>query len=389
MQHTDRTRRLLTSCLVVGAFALVACSDDGSDGSARSESTDTSDWTAASDGTDRPDRTDAPDDTDDSTRGDDDGGDPDALDHAVAPAGMPQLDDPTVCPAVTVRVATADELQDALDAAQPGDVIGLAGGTYEGKFVATTSGADDDPIFLCGDRSSVVDGEGIKGGYAFHLDGASNWRLVGFTVRNAQKGVVADGVTGDIIEGLLVEDIGDEAIHLRAFSSDNAVRGNEIRDTGLRRDKFGEGVYVGTAQSNWCNHSDCDPDLSDHNLVEGNLIYGTTAESIDLKEGTTGGTVRNNVFGGAALSGADSWVDAKGNDWIIENNLGIDTSMDGFQMHEILEGWGTGNIFRGNTAQVNGPGYGFAATNTEGNIIGCDNQVSGADSGDADIDCSG
>ncbi|CAN5617139.1 hypothetical protein BH10ACT3_BH10ACT3_16600 [soil metagenome] len=301
---------------------------------------------------------------------------------------MPELDDLLSCPDATVDVADASELADALDDAQPGDVITLAPGTYEGKFVATTIASDDDPIFLCGPRDAVIDGEGIKGGYALHLDGASGWRLVGFTIRNAQKGVMADGAVGNVIQGLLIEDTGDEAIHLRATSTDNLVRGNEIRDTGQRRAKFGEGVYVGTAESNWCTNSDCEPDPSDHNLIEGNLIYGTTSESVDLKEGSADGVVRNNTFDGSSITGADSWVDAKGNDWLIEGNRGTNSPQDGFQMHQIVEGWGTGNEFRDNVATVNGPGFGFATTNTEGNVISCDNQVDDAGEGFADVDCT-
>ena len=37
--------------------------------------------------------------------------------------------------------------------------------------------------------------------------------------------------------------------------------------------------------------TDCEPDRSDRNVVAGNTISDTTAESIDIKEGTTGGTV--------------------------------------------------------------------------------------------------
>ena len=39
----------------------------------------------------------------------------------------------------------------------------------------------------------MIDGGDVEGGYAFHLDGARHWRLVGFTVSGGQKGVVADG----------------------------------------------------------------------------------------------------------------------------------------------------------------------------------------------------
>ena len=297
------------------------------------------------------------------------------------------LASPSRCPAATIDVATADELRAALDGADPGDVIRLADGTYVGKFVTTVSGTAESPIVLCGTSNAVFDGDGVRGGYGVHLDGASHWRLVGFTVRNAQKGVMVDHGTFNVIEGLTVTHIGDEAIHLRAFSTDNVVRGNTISDTGLRRDKFGEGVYVGSAQSNWCKHSDCEPDESDRNVVEGNTIFDTGAESVDLKEGTTGGIVRDNSFDGAGMTGGDSWVDAKGNDWQIVDNVGVNSPQDGFQMHEILEGWGTGNEFRGNTADVNGPGFGFAATNSDGNVISCDNDVGAADEGFSDQDC--
>ena len=325
-------------------------------------------------------------DDDDSGRGGDDGGDPDGLVAATAPAAMPDVDGALTCPRPSVEVASAAALAGALDAAAPGDVIGLAAGTYRGRFVATVD-AGADPIWLCGPRDAVLDGGGIKQGYGLHLDGAAGWRVIGFTVRNAQKGVMADGATDLVIEGLLVEDIGDEAIHLRAFSTDNVVRGNEIRDTGQRREKFGEGIYVGTAQSNWCKHTDCEPDRSDRNEIVANLVYGTTAEGLDVKEGTTGGIARDNVFGGEALGGADSWVDAKGNDWTFVGNTGIGSPQDGFQMHEILAGWGTGNEFTANVARVDGPGFGFATTNSDGNTIRCDNTVSGAGAGFADVDC--
>lgn len=41
----------------------------------------------------------------------------------------------------------------------------------------------------------------------------------------------------------------------------------------------------------------------------------------------------------------------------------------------------------GNVAEVNGLGYGFAATNTDGNVISCDNDVTGADEGFSDQEC--
>lgn len=283
------------------------------------------------------------------------------------------------CPEPSRTVRDAEELEEALAAARPGDSIRLADGVYEGKFVATVSGTADKPIFLCGGKGAVLDGGGVKAGYAFHLNRANYWRLVGFTVRNSQKGVMADGVTGAVIEDLEVHEIGDEAIHLRNFSSRNTVQYNKIYNTGLRREKFGEGVYLGTAESNWKEYSGGKMDRSDHNVVRGNVIRAT-AEAIDIKEGTTGGRIVGNVFDGSALGGSkhnDSWIDVKGNGYVIEGNRGSKTNQDGFQTHEIVDGWGTGNVFRNNTIDL-GTGGGVGINDTVGgNRIECNNKVTG------------
>ncbi|WP_242682632.1 right-handed parallel beta-helix repeat-containing protein [Desertivibrio insolitus] len=302
------------------------------------------------------------------------------------PADRPTA--PADCPEPTTSVATAEELQSALDGASPGDVIEIEDGHYVGEFLATVSGTEDEPITLCGGTEAILDGGDYEGDYVFHLDGAKYWHLLGFTVTNGQKGVMADGTVGSIIEGLTVTGIGDEAIHLRKFSTDNVVTGNFISVTGLRRPKFGEGVYIGTAESNWCDMSDCKPDNSDRNIVENNTISETSSEAIDVKEGTSFGIVRNNTFDGSGIIDADSWVDIKGNDWVIEGNVGRNSPLDGFQTHEILDGWGTRNVFRGNTAEVNGPGFGFSLTPVRENVVECDNEVIGAAEGDMNVDCS-
>lgn len=295
---------------------------------------------------------------------------------------------PAECGDPTIVVGSSDELAGALAAAVPGDVIVMESGTYDGNFVATTSGTAAKPIALCGSADSILNGGGTEKGYVFHLNAAQYWQLSGFSVTNGQKGVMADTTVGSVIEELTVSHIGDEAIHLRNFSTDNVVRGNTISDTGNRKPKFGEGVYIGTAESNWCDISGCQPDRSDRNVVEGNTISGTTSESVDIKEGTTGGVLRGNSFDGSSLQEADSWVDVKGNDWLIEGNTGINSHLDGFQTHEILDGWGTGNTFTGNSATVNGDGFGFSLTPVRDNVVECSNAVSAAGEGFSNVDCS-
>ncbi|MBC7517583.1 MAG: right-handed parallel beta-helix repeat-containing protein [Microbacteriaceae bacterium] len=278
----------------------------------------------------------------------------------------------------------------ALGNAKPGDVISLGIGTFTGNFVAETSGTASKPIFLCGSSESVLDGADNSAGYVFHLSRASYWNLVGFSVTNGQKGIVADATVGSIIRNLQVYQIGDEAIHLRTFSTDNLVNHNIVHDTGLLKPKFGEGIYIGTAQKNWCALSNCEPDKSDRNTISDNTIYATTAESIDIKEGTTSGIVTGNVFDGSKIdpAGASAWMNVKGNDWIISNNTGVNSPKDGFQTHEILKGWGTRNVFRDNSATVNGSGFGYALTPVLANVVTCSNVALSAGQGKTNVRCS-
>jgi parallel beta-helix repeat protein len=292
------------------------------------------------------------------------------------------------CKRPTLKVSTAAEFTTALGAARAGNVIYLEPGSYKGNFVATSSGTATSPITLCGSTASILNGGSIKSGYVFHLNAANYWHLEGFAVTNGQKGVVTDETTGALIQGLTVSGIGDEGIHLRDFSSNNTVDGNTVTNTGMLKAKYGEGIYVGTAKSNWCSFSQCKIDASDHDTVSNNHISDTTAENVDIKEGTTGGILRDNVFDGDGMTAADSWVDVKGNDWLIEDNVGHNSVNDGFQTHQILDGWGSDNVFEGNTADVAGPGFGFHITKPLGNVVRCDNTVVGARRGLSNIACT-
>ena len=294
----------------------------------------------------------------------------------------------SVCGDPTVTVSSSAQLFDALEAVKPGESIELESGVYVGTFAATVTGTEESPISLCGPADAILDGSDIEGGYVLHLDAVSYWTVEGFSIRGGQKGLMADGVTHSVIRALTVSQIGDEGIHLRQFSTDNVVEGNTIFDTGLRKPKFGEGIYIGTAESNWCDISDCEPDRSDRNVIENNTISGTTAESIDIKEGTSDGIVRGNSFDGAAISGADSWVDVKGNDWLIVDNVGTHSPLDGFQTHEILDGWGTRNVFRDNSATVLAGGFGYSLTPELENVVECGNTASDAREGVSNVDCS-
>jgi parallel beta-helix repeat protein len=300
---------------------------------------------------------------------------PSPVQSGAAPAGTTGTTGGVKCPTPTVRVETAEELRQALGAAAAGDSIGLADGVYEGNFVATGAGTEAAPIFLCGSSNAVLDGGDTSNGYVLHLENAQYWRVVGITVRNGQKGVMLDGSSNSILQRLTVEDIGDEGIHLRAASSDNQVLDNTVSRTGLRKQQFGEGIYIGSATSNWGRYSGGQPDQSDRNVISGNTTSQTGAESVDVKEGTTGGKLVSNTMDGTGMTGADSLVDVKGNDWVIQGNTARNGPVDGFQTHRILDGWGMRNVFKENNVAVIGGGYHVYINDPDdtGNNVSCDN----------------
>ena len=260
--------------------------------------------------------------------------------------------------------------------------------------MVTRSGTQRAPITLTGGRGAVLDGGGTGGHYGLYVV-ASWWRFRGFTVAHASKGVVSDGGSHNVYAALEIRDIGAEGLHLRAFSRANVVRNCRIHATGMKQEQFGEGVYVGSANSNWSTYSDGRPDTSDGNQIVGSTIWSTGAENIDIKEGTTGGIVRGNHLDGVGMSGqnhSDSLIDVKGDHWLIVGNRGTVSGasavLDGFQVHDVYEAWGEGNVFRGNTLSFpHGiKGYGFMLQGA--NTVACDNVVRGASAGRANVACT-
>ncbi len=300
-----------------------------------------------------------------------------------------------------VKVSTAAQLKKALSTARPGDDIQMEDGNYSGKFKIPpyTSGTSKNPIMLSGSEKAILDAGDITTGYVLSLE-SDYWHLKGFTLTNGLKGLMADSASNNIIDGIYVHDVGEEGIHLRKFSSNNIIRNVRVENTGLKTPDYGEGIYIGSAKSNWKKYTNNMPDKCDNNIVENcHLGPNITAECIDIKEGTTGGIIRNNVFDAKGISGenaADSWIDVKGNKYLIENNTGENTAndvfKDGYQVHVAIDGWGNDNVFKNNVSNVNGPGYGFniqlkgSNGTTKGNIVYNNNKVTGAEKGISNIE---
>ncbi|WP_419096108.1 right-handed parallel beta-helix repeat-containing protein [Streptomyces sp. B6(2022)] len=284
-------------------------------------------------------------------------------------------------PGNTVRVTDAKELQSALTAAVPGRTIQLADGTYKGNFKITTGGEAAARITLIGTSRAVLSTT-TGGGYGLSLTNAPYWTVQGITVTGAQKGIMVDASDHVVLDSVTVNHMKMEGVHFRNSSSYGVLRDSTVHDTGTARDGKGEGVYVGTANTL--------SDKSDHVQILDNVIGPNIGgENIDLKEGTTGGLVAGNRFDGNGLTNAnydDSWVDVKGNGYVIENNTGVRTMNHGFETHTQDPGWGCGTVFRNNRSDLTGASgsagtkYAINVTNRTGSCpvtVTSDNTVIG------------
>ncbi|HET6357457.1 right-handed parallel beta-helix repeat-containing protein [Streptomyces sp.] len=321
---------------------------------------------------------------------------------------------PTPTPRPVIDVSTSAQLTSALAAATPGQTIRMAPGEYRGAFETQRPGTATRPITLTGPRTAVLVNDGPSGdapscpvptagwdpGYGLWLYGAPHWKLTGFTVKDSKKGVVLDNSHHVTVDGLYVHHVDEEAVHFRRSSADGVIRNSAIEHTGLVQPGYGEGVYVGSANSNWaCHGNSGGVDRSDRVLVEDNRIGPyVAAEGIDIKEGTFGGTVRGNTFDGRGITGqnsGDSWVDVKGVDYLIENNTGTFTSpgtfANGYETHNPGTSPsfpnGCGTVWRGNSSDLGGVGdYAIKITSTSKcsvrpNVVYASNTVTRAVSG--------
>ncbi|MEI2775663.1 MAG: right-handed parallel beta-helix repeat-containing protein [Tetrasphaera sp.] len=293
--------------------------------------------------------------------------------------------------AESVHVGDVAALGSALASATPGTIIDLADGVYTrdggDRFIAAADGTAKQPITLRGGRGAVLTSDDAKGDYGLHVTG-DHWQLIGFSVRDATKGIVLDGSVGTIISGVDVGQVGEEGVHFRMCSSNGVLRDSTIHDTGLVKRRFGEGVYVGSASSNWGKYA-CDGEMDDTEgvVIQGNTFLHIPAEGADIKEGTDSGTIRDNVFddtGYAGENSADSAIDVKGNGWVVVENTITNPSgeaLDAIQTHQVAEGYGMRNTFVDNVIEGNWPGFGLGLYPLGDNVVACSNTAADAELG--------
>lgn len=262
------------------------------------------------------------------------------VDSVPTPTPPPPTDTTTGCAAYAytrrVPVSSATQLQSALANVQSGDRIELADGTYSLAVRGTVNGT----ATLCGSHNAILTrGTVTTNGYAVWLTGS--WSLDGFTVTNAQQGVRIESGPHCAFRHLVVFNIGQEAINPRKFSTGCVIESNTIHDTGKLTPEYGEGVYIGTYNGAWGSVTGGQPDRTDSVIVRNNQIGpNVTAEAIDVKDGM----VRSQPW-------VDSWVELK------RERLHRPQQSRDDLAH---------NVFSGNVADVEGPGYGLSGERGSG-----------------------
>ena len=293
-----------------------------------------------------------------------------------------------------VKVSSASALSSALSNAKAGDFIALADGKYSGRFRIRNSGTSSNRITLCSIGGAVLDGGSTSSGYGLHLDGADYWTIIGVTITKSQKGIMVDGANGNVLQDVTVHEIGHEGIHVRMHSSNNVIRDSHIYRLGVQYTQYGEGIYFGSAESNWCKYTSCKPDASNYNEAIDNLIEDSSAEAIEAKEGTTGGVIRRNTIlrsgPGRRSDGSQSAAGAialRATKYVVESNTITGAPLNGVVVYSGRDG--DNNTFRGNKVEVQSSGYGFQIDKSQtGNQVKCDNVVTAAGKGFANVSCS-
>ena len=182
--------------------------------------------------------------------------DPDGVDQLITISGVTRDVPKDPATPVVRNVLDAGSLQSALNVAQPGDVITLANGTYNGTFSISQAGTPINPIIIRGQSQDgvVLDGGNCVGCNVFEVYGAGYVHLERLTIRNASRAIrfQTSGATGNVVRRVRVQNttlgIGGRAAQTDFYIADNILEGRLLwpqiytDDAGLHSDDTGISV---------------------------------------------------------------------------------------------------------------------------------------------------
>jgi hypothetical protein len=250
-----------------------------------------------------------------------------------------------------ITISTVADLRALPARAVPGDLFILAAGTYllDSVVFENIKGTSSKMITLCGEVSARIIGPGARSQKRIlTIRNSQYFRMAHLDFSLGMKGLMAEGTSYSRFENLTIHDVGHEALHLMLWSHHNVIKNSRFYNTGQEpgAEGLGEGVYIGTSLTKNIE------DASDYNQILNNQFGpGITAEHIDIKEYSSHGLIEGNQFDGRGISqvnSAESWVNIKGNHYLIKNNSGRNTPVRGFKQIVRAPGQGNFNTFENN-----------------------------------------
>jgi len=198
------------------------------------------------------------------------------------------------CLLAAQEISPQDDIHAAVAALQPGDELLLAGGDYflDRSLVLNLYGTAEDPIVLrAKDGERPVFNMTNSGQYTVDIDGAAYIELHGIEIVGGLQGIrmrEADYIT---VADCEIRDTVDVALAVNWTGTYTGLR--LVRNHIHHTNNTGEGMYLG------CNNDFC---RVENSLIDGNYIHHTNGPSvtqgdgIELKEGSSGNIISNNVI---------------------------------------------------------------------------------------------
>ncbi len=275
-------------------------------------------------------------------------------------------------------------IEQALDAAGPGDEVRVGPGDYP-PFATRHPGTPGAPIRIVG-RDARLRGPG--GGVVVEI-AHDQVSLEGFDVADGDVLIRVAGASGVRIFDNTLHDAGSECVRLRDGASDNEVARNRIercgtRDFELDADrKNGEGVYIGVAPEQLDGEAP-GAEATARNRIIGNELH-VLAECVDIKEGSLGTLVEANVCTGSQDPDGAGFS-SRGDETTFRANVSTDHAGAGIRLGGDDDDDGVDNSVVDNRL-VGNAGYGLKVERFPQARI-CGNEVSGnakgATNGEAD-----
>ena len=296
-------------------------------------------------------------------------------------------------------------IQQAINVAQPGDIINLKSGEYREDIVSRRDGAADSPITITGPADAIVRGGGndrvIEINHNNHtLNGFTVDGLYGLETKSSgyrDKLVyilgkkARQGVEGLKVTNMTLKNAGGECLRLRYFATKAEIAYNTIANCGVYDFVFndggknGEGIYIGTSNKQWGDGKNptSGPDETKDNFIHHNYIDTQGNECVDIKEGATANIVEYNICRGQKDSESGGF-DSRGDGNIFRYNdvrgsVGGGIRLGGASVNGTQ--YGKNNDVYGNTIMDNkNGGIKFQAT-PQGKV--CGNTMSGNTNGNS------